>query len=433
MENNNTLSLIADEVERKYTKQLNSDCMAKKVNEENTRQRKEGEFQRDFSRIMYSSSFRRLQGKMQLLRIKNDQFFRNRLTHSLEVSQIARSIARQLRYTDTEIFVVEAGALAHDIGNPPFGHAGEAMLNNIYNDIGGFEGNAQTLRILTTIEKKKPEFQGLNLSYRTLLSVVKYFKKKDECSSKFIYNDDYELLQTFINDNDITIRTLDVQIVDLSDEIAYAAHDLEDGLRIKAFIIDEILHDYYAIYGNSESYNMLCTLVEEAKNKAGYGKKSIESSEYSKLFRQELASSIIYTLISDIGLIDVDNDFIAKTGTKNTQELGLKKYGELATGLKKITFKCLTNTNDVLIYEEKGKLLLNYLSDFYKTNTELLPPEFRANNNIQRYNLGCDEKTYQKRLICDYIAGMMDSYAISIYENVSGKNFDNILGDLKNE
>lgn len=433
METNNKLSSIADEVNRKYGKQLNCDCMSEKVNEEETRQRIEGEFQRDFSRIMYSSSFRRLQGKMQLLRVKNDQFFRNRLTHSLEVSQIARSIARQLKYLENELFVVEAGAIAHDIGNPPFGHAGESMLNQIFEDIGGFEGNAQTLRILTTIEKKSPNFQGLNLSYRTLLSVVKYYKKKEEKNSKFIYDDDYNMLQEFIKKNDITVRTLDVQIVDLSDEIAYAAHDLEDGLRVKAFTIDEILHDYYSKYGDSDSYKKLFELVEAAKKKAGYGNVNVKSSEYSKLFRQELTSSIIYTLISDIDIVDTTNNFIQKTGTMNSKELGFKKYNELAQGLKEITFKCLTNTNDVFIYEKKGKLLLKYLSDFYTKNTELLPPEYRAVNNISRYALQYDEKEYQRRLICDFISGMMDSYAISTYEEVSGKKFNNILGDLKDE
>lgn len=433
MINDNTLNSIADEVERKYGRQLNSDCMSQKAYQEETRQRIEGEFQRDFSRIMYSSSFRRLQGKMQLLRVKNDQFFRNRLTHSLEVSQIARSIARQLKYTDNEVFVVEAGAIAHDIGNPPFGHAGEAVLNKIFDDVGGFEGNAQTLRILTTIEKKKPEFQGLNLNYRTLLSVVKYYKRREPGNTKFIYDDDYKMLQEFIEKNDIVVRTLDVQVVDLSDEIAYAAHDLEDGLRVKAFTIDEILHDYYSTYGDSESYKKLCELVADAKERAGYGKEDIESSECSKLFRQELTSAIVYTLISDIGIIDVDDNFIKKTGTKNSQELGFKNFGELAEGLKKITFKCLTNTNEVFIYEKKGKLLLEYLSDFYIKNTELLPPEYRAKNNVKRYNIDCKEEDYQKRLVCDYIAGMMDSYAISIYEEVSGKRFNNILGDLKNE
>lgn len=115
----------ADKIGRKYNSPLNWDCMSKRHYDENVRKREEGEFQRDYSRIMYSSSFRRLQGKMQLLGIQNDQFFRNRLTHSLEVAQIARSIAAELKYSASEIFVVEAGALAHDIGNPPFGHAGK--------------------------------------------------------------------------------------------------------------------------------------------------------------------------------------------------------------------------------------------------------------------------------------------------------------------
>ncbi len=430
MQNNNSLNLIADEVDRKYGKQLNKDCMIERVNKEETRQRIEGEFQRDFSRIMYSSSFRRLQGKMQLLRIKNDQFFRNRLTHSLEVSQIARSIAHQLKYSENEIFVVEAGALAHDIGNPPFGHAGEKVLDDIFSDIGGFEGNAQTLRILTTVEKKRPDFQGLNLTYRTLFSVVKYFRKKEEGFSKFIYDEDYNNLKGFIDSNQINIRTLDVQIVDLSDEIAYAAHDLEDGLRIKAFVIDEILHDYHSQYGNSTSYQKLCELVENAKNKAGYGKDNIESSEYSKLFRQELTSSIIYTLISDIDIVNVNTEFIEKTGTTNDKELGFKIYGELASGLKKITFKCLTNTNEVFVYESKGKLLLEYLSRFYESNSFLLPPEYRADNNMIKYGLDKNKKDYQKRLICDYLSGMMDSYAINIYEEISGKKFNNILGEI---
>ena len=117
----------------------------------------------------------------------------------------------------------------------------------------------------------------------------------------------------------------------------------------------------------------------------------------------------------------------------NPEELGFRKYNELAQGLKEITFKCLTNTNDVFIYEKKGRLVLKYLTDFYQDNTELLPPEYRAVNNINRYALQFDEQKYQKRLICDFISGMMDSYAISTYEEVSGKKFSNILGDLKDE
>lgn len=425
MESSNSLHAKADDINRIYGRQLSYDCMSERLYEEETRHRHEGGFQRDFTRIMYSSSFRRLQGKMQLLGINNDQFFRNRLTHSLEVAQIARSIANELKYSPGEIFVVEAGALAHDIGNPPFGHAGEKELDKINKAIGGFEGNAQALRILTSLEKKKPEFRGLNLTYRTLLSIVKYFKKKDDKidkSQKFIYNEEYDLLKRFIDDRSITVRTLDVQIVDLADEIAYAAHDLEDGLRVKAFIIDEILHDYKTEYGETESYEKLCDLVRIAKEKAGYGQKNISSAEFSKMFRQELSSIIIFTLMSDIGLVDVKPDFQEKTGTQYSQELGFNTYAELAKGLKEITFKCINHNSDVYYYEQRGKALLHYLSDLYNDKKLLLPPEYRA-----------DEDKLQQRLICDYIAGMMDSYAISTYEKFSGKSFNNILGDVKYE
>lgn len=430
MESNN-LHKIADDISRNYGKQLNYECMENRMNDENLRIRLEGEYQRDYSRIMYSSSFRRLQGKMQLLGIKNDQFFRNRLTHSLEVAQIARSIANALKYTTNELFVVEAGALAHDIGNPPFGHAGERTLNEIFSDIGGFEGNAQTLRILTNVEKKKPDFAGLNLTYRVLLSIVKYFNKSENgANSKFIYDDDYDNLKKFIDENEISVRTLDVQIVDLADEIAYAAHDLEDGLRVKAYIIDEILHEYYTLYGDTESYKKLNELVEIAKTNSGFNNKNIDSTEYCKLFRQELSSSIIYTLISDIDLVEVSEEFKKKTGTTYEKELGFKKYKELAHGLKKIVFKCINHNNDVYYYEERGKIVLKYLSDFFIKNPMFLPPEYQAKNMINKYNLKLDSEAYQKRLVCDYISGMMDSYAINVYEQISGNSFDKIIGEI---
>lgn len=402
-------------------KPLRNTVFENRVHDENNRSRNDGPYQRDYSRIMYASSFRRLQGKMQLIGIKNDQFFRNRLTHSLEVMQIARSIAYNLGYNNSETFVVEAGALSHDIGNPPFGHAGEKYLNEIFKDIGGFEGNAQTLRILTTIERKKPEFQGLNLTYRTLLSVVKYFNKFDlikynqeHKGQKFIYNEDYELLNKFIDENNINIRTLDVQIVDIADEIAYAAHDLEDGLRIKAFTIDEILHDFLRKKGKCESYNKLSKLVSKAQEKAGYGNETIDSSEYSKMFRQELSSSIIYELINDIDLINVDYGKKLKTNTMQSAELGYHTYSELASGLKEIVFECINHKNDVYDYEQKGNKVIKFLYEFYSEydNNKYLPPEYRDK-----------DKDKQKRLICDYISGMMDSYAIGEYEKFSGEKF----------
>ena len=369
---------------------------------------------------------------MQLLGIRNDQFFRNRLTHSLEVAQIARSIAGTIQYDAGESYIVEAGALAHDLGNPPFGHAGERYLNEIFQDIGGFEGNAQTLRILTNIEKKRPEFRGLNLTYRSMLSVVKYFNKfdvekfkTDKKGQKFIYDEDYDLLKKFVDENGVKVRTLDVQIVDIADEIAYAAHDLEDGLRVKAFTIDEVLHDYKAKYGESESYSVFEENVNEARKKSGYGTNKIDSTQYSKLFRQELASRLINLALNDIDLIPVTEVMRKKTNTMQSEELGFKKYEELIHGLKDIVFRCINHNDDVYHYEQQGKKVIEFLKDLYSNEKMYLPPEYRAKEIINQYEdlKDVDFDKLQNRLICDYIAGMMDSYAISVYEKFSGQKF----------
>ena len=402
------LEIARDKIKRNLLNTMQPDYMESYVHEEESRYRPDGPFQRDYARIMYSSSFRRLQGKMQLLGIKNDQFFRNRLTHSLEVAQIARSIAGVIQYEAGESYIVEAGALAHDLGNPPFGHAGERHLNEVFTDVGGFEGNAQTLRILTNIEKKRPEFRGLNLTYRTMLSVVKYFNKFDiesykngQKKQKFIYDEDYNLLKKFIDENDVKIRTLDVQIVDIADEIAYAAHDLEDGLRVKAFTIDEILHDYKSQYGNSDSYTIFEENVKKAQEKAGYGINKIDSTQYSKLFRQELASRLINLALNDIGMTPITGKMTAKTGTAQKEELGFLSYGELIHGLKDIVFRCINHNNEVYHYEQEGKKVINFLVSLYSEDEMYLPPEYRAEELMKQYKdlADNDKDVLQRRLI----------------------------------
>lgn len=433
-----------------YKEQLQNDKLKIRNNKEDLKPYIGEEYQRDYARVVYSSSFRRLQGKMQLLKIDKDQFFRNRLTHSLEVAQIARSIASNLGYSTEELFVVEAAALAHDIGNPPFGHAGEKKLNEMFNSIGGFEGNAQTLRVLTRLEEKKPAFNGLNLTNRTILSIIKYYNTENNNKEKFIYYNDYKMIEKIIG-KDINIRTLDVQIVDLADEISYAAHDLEDGLRVKAFTIDDIIYEFNLKYKNENPMvcNKLLELVEKAKNVASNEYNSeISSLLYKKLFRQELSSSLINTLMSDIGLVSI-MDKKTEIGSANDKELGFKNLKDLAAGLKKITFECINHTHEVYYYEECGKLTLEWLKNFYEENVKYLPPEYRVKDLMRRKNYLINndfllpenellnqeekEKLVQQRLICDYLAGMMDSFAISTYESLSGRAFNNIVADMKNE
>ena len=405
----------------------------KRYYDEVKRDRSDGEYQRDYTRILYASSFRRLQGKMQLFAVQSDQFIRNRLTHSLEVAQIARSIATEIGYTKEDIYVVEAAALAHDIGNPPFGHAGERYLNRLAKDFGGFEGNAQTFRILTTIEQKRADFQGLNLTYRTLLGILKYYNKyKGKLSEpsfskqKFIYDKDYELVQKIVEETGVELRTIDVQIVDLADEIAYAAHDLEDGLRLGSFTVDDIYHDFCKDIGEEQSVTTLEKIISDSKERAGFKNHKISSSEFSKLYRKEVTSRIINTLINDIGIVELDEEDKKKKGTKRDKEVGFVTYGKLASGLKKTTYDCITNNDEVYAYEHRGEKMLQELYNFYSENPRYLPPEYRADNIINQYDrVYCEEKKYdglkrmlQNRLVLDYISGMMDEYVKTAYSRV---------------
>lgn len=166
------------------------------------------EFQRDYARILYSSSFRRLQCKMQILGINSTAFYRNRLTHSLEVCQIARSIAFDLSQAcdykamyysslknNNDLCCLEAAALCHDIGHPAFGHSGEQVLDSIAQNYNmRFEGNAHNFRVLRELEKYDPEIKGLNLTYRTLLAINKYIVKEDATNKKFMFANDYDKL-----------------------------------------------------------------------------------------------------------------------------------------------------------------------------------------------------------------------------------------------
>lgn len=392
---------------------------------EDVRGREGGEFHRDYTRIMYSAAFRRLQGKMQLLGMRHHQFFRNRLTHSLEVAQIARSIAYHLGYDAQESYIVEGAALAHDLGNPPFGHSGESRLNDLFIEIGGFEGNAQTLRILTTLERKKNHFLGLNLTYRSLFSVVKYFQKKEANPKKFIYQEDYEFLETFIKKYPLGLRTLDVQIIDLADEIAYAAHDLEDGLRGNLYSIDDILQAFYSLYPQKEEVGLLEDLVYKARKIAGFlSDNRLMAAEYHRIFRQELTSLIINCALEDIDLIPVTEKMRNKTGTSQGYELGLKTTAPLIHGLKDVVYQCMNYNDDVFFYEQEGNKALTYLVDVYRASNRYLPPEYRAELVMGKYPQVIQPKEIlQERLICDYISGMMDSFAITQYERFSGKKF----------
>ncbi|WMT42256.1 dNTP triphosphohydrolase [Paenibacillus sp. D2_2] len=322
-----------DELTIDFVKQWNEklDGMDFRLNEVDGDDRGRDAYARDYARILYSSSFRRLQGKMQLLGIERYNFIRNRLTHSMEVAQIARGIASDMEVDHT--FVVEACALAHDLGNPPIGHHGEMILNELVQDIG--------------IEKKHHAFRGLNLTFRTQLGVIKYFRKYENGKNKkFIYDEDYQEICSVLEEHKIDlpeVATIDMQIMDLADEIAYAAHDLEDCLSQHLFTIDDLLYEFQISEKYREAYDELNAIVNQCRDFAKKGVYFQSSEEYSFLFRKELTSKIVNRLIRDI-FYDQEKD-----------RLFYREHNKLAEGLKMLVFSLIMRRPSIQLYEKKGR------------------------------------------------------------------------------
>ncbi|WP_395400264.1 dGTP triphosphohydrolase [Pseudoduganella sp. UC29_106] len=358
------------------------------------------ECMRDYARVLYSASFRRLQGKMQLLGVDANHFNRNRLTHSLEVAQIARSIAADLGLERT--VVSETCSLAHDIGNPPFGHYGEKILNELAADAGGFEGNAQAFRILRTLEKKHHAYAGLNLTVRTLFGITKYFQRRDTPTvKKFLYDDDYDFLTSELARHGITVRKgIDAQIMDLADEIAYAAHDVEDALSFGIITWGEILHEFRISKEFAGAFDQFSAIAHHAHEEALKCEAQESSEEYSIVLRKELTSQIVHELCQDIGVVD--------------GQLGYRTKALLARGLKSLLWRAILRKKDVQLYEKRGEKIIRGLFEVlsdrqYNRNGILLPPEIRC------------LKDSRERLVIDYIAGMMDSFAAQEYEKYFGQ------------
>lgn len=350
----------------------------------------------DYSRVLYSSACRRLQGKMQLFIPKSEVLYRNRLTHSHEVAQIAKTIAKKLSLNDW--LTVQTCALAHDIGNPPFGHAGEIFLNSCDGNT-PYEGNAQTFRILNRVEERHFDFNGLNLTIRTMLGIVKYFKMHAPDVKKFLYEDDYELVKSWLDEYNILHKTIDCEIMDISDEIAYAVHDLEDALKLKYFTIDELLYEFSISTEFKPISQTLKKIIIKAKKFAEKSHAYKTSEEYSMLFRKELTSILVHDFIMDVGLTNED-------------KIGYLNLSLLSKGLKKLTFEAIKRQPDIIEYEQLGKHILSKLYDLYcdsefNRDLVLLPANYR----------GVKEKT---RRIFDYLGGMTDIYAIQQYEKYYG-------------
>lgn len=420
---------IVDKIMEQYHKLQTDNCKSREYCEDKAEER--SEYSRDYARILYSSSFRRLQGKMQILGVESTAFYRNRLTHSLEVSQIARSIAKTVSwkcgeesdmYCNEELYLLEAAALAHDIGHPAFGHKGERVLDKIAKRHQlRFEGNAQNFRVLRKLDRHGSSPKGLNLTYRTLLAINKYItdeRNGGDPPEKFMYNEDYEFLKKFREENSINERTLDVQIIEISDDIAYAVHDLEDGLSQGLFTIEEVMHEI-KVYNDdkisekdrdnaSDEFDKIINIIKES-----FKENTVNTiQEYSHLFRKRLTSKLT-------------DDFVKSVGFDSTQNILCMDatHRALCKILSKIIYRGATRSSSIALYELKGEIIIVSLFNIYfnediNKNYLLLPPDYRPNKD--------DDKAKKARCVIDYIAGMMDTYAISEYERLTGISYESI-------
>ena len=242
---------------------------------------------------------------------------------------------------------------------------------------------------------------------RTLLGTIKYFRRYNGGKNKkFLYEEDYNLIQAQIKKYklDSPPSTIDKQIMDLADEIAYGAHDLEDCLSIGYFTVDELLHEFYYSDEYKGAYDHLQKLIQSCREFAGKAERLKSSEEYVFLFRRRLTAVIIHTLVIDIQYSEADKELVIGT------------HSLLSEGLKRLTFKAVLRKPSIRLYEKKGEKVIRglfevYTDESYNEDLILLPPEYRHyTNDLER-----------KRNIIDFISGMMDSYAVQEYERYFGQ------------
>ncbi|MFZ4527194.1 MAG: deoxyguanosinetriphosphate triphosphohydrolase [Undibacterium curvum] len=336
------------------------------------------EFQRDRDRIIHCSAFRRLEYKTQVFVNHEGDLFRTRLTHSLEVAQIGRSIARNLRLNED---LVEAIALAHDLGHTPFGHAGQDALNSCMQDYGGFEHNLQSLRIVDALEERYAAFNGLNLCFETREGILKH------CS----LTNAQQLGDLGLRFIEKTQPSLEAQLTNLADEIAYNNHDIDDGIRSNLLSEQQMMQ--VSLYAQHRQ-------IVETMYPGIQGRRAIS----------ETIRRMINTLITD--LISTSQARILDVMPKTIDDVRaapkLIAFSEAvhlqASELKHFLFQHLYRHYQVNRMTSKARRVVRELFDALMQEPGLLPPDYQ----IQRK----DDTQAQARKIADYIAGMTDRYAM---------------------
>ena len=345
-------------------------------------------YQRDRDRIIHSTAFRRLKHKTQVFVNTSGDHFRTRITHSLEVSQIARTLSKFFNLNED---LSETLSLAHDLGHTPFGHAGEEALNLCMKQYGGFDHNIQTLRIVNILENRYYEFNGLNLTFETLDGLIKHNGPLNNLTkfNTILGQNFFKNKIKFLNNT-----SLEAQIASISDDIAYNSHDLEDGLKSNLFKLNDL--------NNIPVLNKIIT-------------------KHKKKFKNHSIDLIVRQIIRDI-INEMVRDVI-KTTKKNIKLNNINNLNDVYKSKNQIV--CFSN--HMKIFDEKIKIFLKQRMYFHKnviTKTNYGRKVIKnlfliINKNPKKYiNINKYKNLSLERIICDYIAGMTDRYAINLYNKI---------------
>lgn len=351
-------------------------------------------FQRDRDRIIHSSGFRRLKHKTQVFVEHEGDYFRTRLTHTIEVGQVARTISGVL---GLDLDLTEAIALAHDLGHTPFGHTGEDALNECMTDFGGFDHNAQALKIITSLEQHYADFDGLNLTWETLEGIAKHNGPVtgDLPFALAQYNAGHELeLHSF--------ASAEAQVAAIADDIAYNNHDLDDGLRAGLFCVE----DLYALPIISDCFAEV-------------------DRKYPRLVsqrrRHEALRRVFGVMVEDV-LVE-SRKRLASSGAQSAQDIRdmdapvIQFSPELFSDLKQIReflFENMYRHWTVRRMRRKAAKIVVELFDIFMDDPQMLPPEWQAQTG--------GDTTARARVIADYIAGMTDRFAMQEHAKLTDMN-----------
>ena len=348
------------------------------------------EYQRDRDRIIHSAAFRRLEYKTQVFVNHEGDLFRTRLTHSLEVAQIARTVARALKLHED---LCEAISLAHDLGHTPFGHAGQDALNACMKPYGGFEHNLQSLRVVEELEDKYADFRGLNLTFETREGILKHCALKNARQLG-------ELGERFIKRRQ---PSLEAQVANLADEIAYNNHDIDDGLRARLLTLPQLRETRLFREHHDEVIKR-------------YGEISPKQQRF------ETTRRIINAQVAD--LVEHSRALLAKAAPKSVADVRAQKKPLIAYSdgmrasiieLKRFLHQNLYMHHQVYRVTIKAQRVVRELFEVFNTDARLMPPDFYGQAEQARKQNGPSGRA---RIVADYIAGMTDRFAIDEHERL---------------